>query len=321
MKDRRSLCRTLLFVFALTISFFAGKLSETQNFLVFRPSPEARVENTTDLELITEAYSIIRSNYINFDELDNLQLAHGAIRGMVEALGDTGHSRFLTPEMAAKKQQMLGGEKGPNQGGEASQETETVGPSSGDNVSWEMVEDTNVAYICIRLFKTGTTESLQQVLSEVKEQGGERIVLDLRDNPGGLVREAVGVTSQFLSEGVVVRERNLKGEVSSREVQPGGLATHMPLVVLINHKTISSAEIVAAALQEAGRAVLVGERTFGTGTVLKDFYLADRSALMLGYKAWLTPSGKTIWHEGLSPDIPVQGRAAQLENAVELLRE
>lgn len=320
MEARRSLCRTLLLVFALTISFFAGKLSESSDFLAFQPASAAGHENPTDLELITEAYSIIRSNYINFDELDNLQLAYGAIRGMVDALGDTGHSRFLTPDMVTKKQQMLGQEKDPNQGDEASQDAETIGADE-HNVSWEMVEDTNVAYIRIKVFKDGTTECLQQALSEALELGGARIVLDLRDNPGGLVREAVGVTSQFMAEGVVVRERNLKGEVRMREVEPGGLATGVPLVVLVNRKTISSAEIVAAALQEAGRAVLVGERTFGTGTVLKDFYLADRSVLMLGYKAWLTPSGKTIWHEGLTPDVPVQGKAAQLKHAVQLLCE
>ena len=88
-------------------------------------------------------------------------------------------------------------------------------------------------------------------------------------------------------------------------MRTGGVATKMPLVVLINGGTSSGAEIVAGALQDAGRARLVGEKTFGTGTVLETFPLSDGSALMLAFEEWLTPAGHMIWHQGISPDVAV----------------
>jgi carboxyl-terminal processing protease len=88
-------------------------------------------------------------------------------------------------------------------------------------------------------------------------------------------------------------------------VEPNGVMTDMPMVVLINGGTASAAEIVAGALQDAGRAKLVGEQTFGTGTVLNEFDLSDGSALLLAVEEWLTPEGREIWHQGISPDTVV----------------
>ena len=94
----------------------------------------------------------------------------------------------------------------------------------------------------------------------------------------------------------------LETHIRSVPVQQGGVATEIPMVVLINQGTASAAEIVSGALQDAGRATLVGETTFGTGTVLSTFNLPDSSALLLATQEWLTPKGHSIWHHGITPD-------------------
>ena len=127
-------------------------------------------------------------------------------------------------------------------------------------------------------------------------------MFDLRSNPGGYVGEAVGVASQFLPDGIVYQAMNRSGERNDGEVQPGGLATDIPLVVLTDAVTASSAEIVSGAIQDAGRGRIVGEKTFGTGTVLGRYDLSDGSSLRIGVERWLTRDGRPIWHEGLEPD-------------------
>ncbi|HEX6868978.1 MAG TPA: S41 family peptidase, partial [Candidatus Limnocylindrales bacterium] len=123
--------------------------------------------------------------------------------------------------------------------------------------------------------------------------------------PGGYVNEAVGIASQFLREGVVYVERNAQGEKTPHEVTPDGVAYDLPLAVLVDGDTASSSEILSGALQDAGRATVVGETTYGTGTVLGEFVLSDGSALRIGTVEWLTPSGRRIWHEGIAPDVTV----------------
>jgi carboxyl-terminal processing protease len=119
------------------------------------------------------------------------------------------------------------------------------------------------------------------------------------------VNEAVGVASQFLTSGLVYIERNAADERTEHPVTPNGVATDLPLVVVVDGNTASSAEIVAGALQDPGRAKVVGETTFGTGTVLSEYDLSDGSALRVGTVEWLTPTGRRIWHEGIAPDVPV----------------
>jgi carboxyl-terminal processing protease len=130
-------------------------------------------------------------------------------------------------------------------------------------------------------------------------------VFDLRSNPGGYVGEAVGVASQFLSDGIVYQSIDRSGEREDAEVQPGGLATDIPLVVLTDTVSASSAEIVSGAIQDAERGRIVGETTFGTGTVLGRFDLSDGSSMRIGVERWLTREGRPIWHEGLEPDVAV----------------
>jgi carboxyl-terminal processing protease len=155
-------------------------------------------------------------------------------------------------------------------------------------------------------FSQGAADDLKAALTAIREEGADRIVLDLRGNPGGYVNEADAVASQFLKSGTVFIERAADGHETTHPVAPGGLATDLPLVVLVDAGTASSSEIVSGAIQDAGRAQIIGIKTFGTGTVLGEFPLSDGSALRVGTVEWLTPDGRRIWHEGISPDVVVE---------------
>ena len=135
-------------------------------------------------------------------------------------------------------------------------------------------------------------------------EGGRRLRHRLRPsgNPGGYVDEAVRTASQFLGSGTVYVSIDKTGKREVHDVLPGGLATDLPLVVLVDDQTASSAEIVTGAIQDAGRATVVGTKTYGTGTVVGTYDLSDGSAVMVGIERWLTPKGHAIWREGLTPD-------------------
>jgi carboxyl-terminal processing protease len=168
-----------------------------------------------------------------------------------------------------------------------------------------LVPGSTTALIRLEQFSSGAADAVVEALEDAREAGAERIVLDLRGNPGGYVNEAVGIASQFLADGIVYIERNADGETTEHEASDGGVATDLPLVVLVDGNTASSSEIVSGALQDHGRATIVGETTFGTGTVLGEFELADGSALRVGTVEWLTPDGRRIWHEGIAPDVSI----------------
>jgi carboxyl-terminal processing protease len=169
-------------------------------------------------------------------------------------------------------------------------------------VSWAPVPGTSIAMLRLEQFSSGSAGQLQDALGEIVSTEPSGIVLDLRGNPGGYINEAVAVASQFLAEGVVHLSRDAAGDVTPTAVEPGGIATDVPLVVIVDEGSASSAEIVTGALQDAGRATVVGRRTFGTGTVVSEVPLADGSALRIGVIEWLTPDGRSIWRTGLAPD-------------------
>ena len=169
-------------------------------------------------------------------------------------------------------------------------------------VSWAMVPGTTVADIFLEEFSQGATDQLKQAIDSARQAGAVALILDLRQNPGGLADEAVGVTSQFLKAGAVYQERDRTGKTTTVDVRSGGIAPDTKLAVLVDNGTASSSEIVAGALQDAQRATIVGEGTFGTGTVLQEVDLSDGSALLIGVVEWLTRSGRQIWHVGIPPD-------------------
>jgi carboxyl-terminal processing protease len=173
-------------------------------------------------------------------------------------------------------------------------------------VDWEMLPGSTVALVRLTGFSEGATEELRNALRQARDAGATGIVFDVRNNPGGLLVEAAGVASQFLSEGTVYIRQGADQVRTEVPVEPGGLATDLPMVVLINAGSASSAEILAGAIQDAERGQLVGERTFGTGTLVTTFDLSDGSAVQVGIERWLTPSGRRIFGEGVAPDVAVE---------------
>jgi carboxyl-terminal processing protease len=154
------------------------------------------------------------------------------------------------------------------------------------------------------------------------------LILDLRDNGGGLLDAAVDVSSQFLRDGVVLYEDRRDEPEKFYSVKKGGLALDLPLAVLVNGGTASASEIVAGALHDHERGTLIGERTFGKGSVQFVYDLSDQSSLHVTVARWLTPDRHRIDGQGLAPDIEVvpseedrtSGADPQLEQAISYLQ-
>jgi carboxyl-terminal processing protease len=173
------------------------------------------------------------------------------------------------------------------------------------SVSWRMLPD-QVALVRLNSFAQDSSGQMKAALLGAKDKGARAIILDLRNNPGGLLGEAVSIASQFLPEGTtVLLESNRAGERQPSKTNAGGVALDMPVVVLVNHNSASSSEILAGALQDAGRATLVGEPTYGTGTVLSSYKISGGGRLILGTQQWLTPKGRLIRGQGITPDATV----------------
>ena len=190
--------------------------------------------------------------------------------------------------------------------------------------------DGDIGYVSLTEFSRGAGDKVGKAIQAL-ESGGrlKGLVFDLRNNPGGLLDEAVFVGSQFIADGVITVEREKGGTEQVFEAQPGGTATQVPLVVLINQGSASASEIVAGAIQEYGRGKLVGDQSFGKGTVQIPYSLSDSSELRVTIAEWLTPKGHQINHQGVTPDIAVKrtqedfkaGRDPQLDRAVQYLQE
>jgi carboxyl-terminal processing protease len=169
--------------------------------------------------------------------------------------------------------------------------------------------------VAIHRFGGRSHAQLRAALEEARSKGARALILDVRGDLGGLKEQAVAITSEFLADGVVLVEKDGHGKKKSVPVRAGGCATDLPLCVLIDSRTASSAEIFAGALQDHGRGRLIGTRTFGAGTILQPFELSDGSAILLAVAEWFTPNGRCIWHHGLTPDVEVmlpEGSAAML---------
>jgi carboxyl-terminal processing protease len=170
-------------------------------------------------------------------------------------------------------------------------------------VSWHLLPGTSIAHIAILDFGMRADEELRDALRAALAQGAQGVIIDVRGNPGGIKDQAVAVTSEFLKDGTVFIEQDAQGQRTDIPVTSGGTATEVPMCVLIDEGTGSSAEIFAGAIQDHARGKLVGTRTFGTGTVLQPFPLSDGSAVLLAVREWLTPKGRQIWHVGITPDV------------------
>ena len=138
----------------------------------------------------------------------------------------------------------------------------------------------------MRIFKLpdseGVSDQLKSALNEAKKEGAKSIILDLRDDPGGYLQEAINVASDFIGKGNVLLEQDSSGQCTPQPVNGHPIDTTIPIVVLTNNNTASAAEIVSGALKSNHRAIVMGVKTFGTGTVLDEFDLSDGSAILLG---------------------------------------
>ncbi len=356
----------------MTLSFSLGM--GIDRFTADNADATSTLTEAPEFVVLEQTWDLIQNEYVALDDVEQEALFYGAAAGMVDALGDTGHSTFLNPQEAESFNASSEGEfvgigiqldyetgrpvvAYPLDGSPAIEAgiksgdvivevdgTETEGlsqeqiqslllgeegeqvdltierPTTGETLEFEIVRarialnpvtwsllPNNVALIRISQFSSGVTADLKSAIRAAKREGVESIILDLRDNPGGLVFEAIGVASQFIEEGSPIylyEERDL--DPRPVNTVPGGLATDLPMVALINNGSASAAEITAAALSDNDRAVLVGETTFGTGTVLTPFTLDDGSIVLLGTALWLQPNGDPIWKVGLDPDQEVE---------------
>ncbi|GAB4521757.1 MAG: S41 family peptidase [Anaerolineae bacterium] len=193
-------------------------------------------------------------------------------------------------------------------------------------VEYRMLED-GIAYLKLSEFNSRSPELVRNALRSLMREDPKGLILDLRGNPGGLLDAAIDIASQFVGEGDIVIERFKDGREHRYEARRGGLATEIPLVVLVNDSSASASEIVAGAIQDHGRGVLIGVTTFGKGSVQVPHYLSDGSLLRVTTARWFTPSGRGIDGVGLTPDIEVErtledraaGRDPQLDRAIEYL--
>jgi carboxyl-terminal processing protease len=178
--------------------------------------------------------------------------------------------------------------------------------------SWNLFPVTDVAHLRLASFSEDSATKLNRAISEAREAGAKRFVLDLRDNSGGLIEEAGKVAAQFLPAGSTAYIRkDADGKEEKTIVPKDNEPLDAPLVVLVNEGSASSAEIVAGALKDNGRARVVGEKTFGTGTVLKEYSLEDDSAILLAIAEWLTPNGDSIRGSGIAPDVEAKLEESQ----------
>ncbi len=181
------------------------------------------------------------------------------------------------------------------------------------------LRDDNVGYIQLFGFARGAGDQVRDEVAEMLDEGAEGIVLDLRNNGGGLFSEAVEVASVFIEDGEVVIYREASDEETSYEAE-GDAFEDVPLVVLVNEGTASASEIVAGALQDQERATLIGTTTYGKGSVQEVVRLRDASALKLTTAAYLTPAGRDINGKGIAPDVEVSDVVEQKDRAVEILK-
>ncbi len=193
------------------------------------------------------------------------------------------------------------------------------------SIVWRMLaEEETFGYVQIIRFTSRTPEELRGAIEDLRSQGAAAIVLDLRGNSGGLLQESVQVASEFLDGGVVFYEVRRDSETATNAT-PGGAWTEEPLAVLVDAGTASAAELVAGAIRDRDRGILIGQRTYGKGSVQLIFRLSDGSSVHITSAEWFTPDRTPLDGNGLEPTIAMipdeSGRDVELGEAVRQLRE
>lgn len=368
---------------------------------ILPPPPSSEQQATTPdglqslFQPFWEAWNIVHDDFVD-QPLDDLTLMQGALRGMIDALGDD-HSSYMDPEAYKNANDSLSGSYegigafvdttgdfltiiSPIPGSPADKagvrpgdkiiaidgedmvgidpelvRQRVLGPAGTtviltmdredepdpldfsitrekidvESASGEMLEN-DIGYVQITTFGDKTTRELRDILSELLAQNPKGLVIDLRYNGGGFLQTSVEVASEFIGEGVILYEQYGDGERTTYEALKNGLATEIPIVVLINEGTASASEIVAGAIQDYGRGKLVGVTSFGKGSVQNWVALSnDQGGVRVTIAKWLTPNERTIHKDGLVPDFEIEitnedlqnDLDPQLDKAIEVLLE
>ncbi len=364
------------------------------------PTPLPQTETATPGELQTlfapfwQSWQIVHDQYVD-QPVDDTKLMEGAIRGMLESLGDQ-HTSYMDPDQYLQANMDIEGEyngigawvdstgeyltivspmpdspaeqaglkpgdqiiavDGEDMTGIAGELVirRVLGPAGSTvhltvrregadeplefdvirahitvpSVDGKMLDD-NIGYVHIYTFGANTTAELRSTLEDLLAQNPQGLIIDLRNNGGGFLQTAIEVGSEFIPKGkVILYEQYGDGSRDTHKAIPGGLATEIPLVVLINEGTASASEVVAGAIQDYGRGQLVGVTSFGKGSVQNWIELSDnQGAVRVTIAKWLTPNERAIHKIGLDPDVVVEmtkedyeaERDPQLDKAVEVL--
>jgi carboxyl-terminal processing protease len=385
----------ILLVACIAGGFLAGRLSTALPFSLSSITPNNTSTNNEALfKPFWQAWQIVHDEYL-VQPLDDEKLMQGAIRGMMDSLGDP-HSGYMDPVEYGDATAPLEGYSGigawvntegeyltitePMKGSPA----EAAGIKAGDQIlaidgvdmkgtlaevarqkvlgpvgsnvvltiKREGVEqlfdvtitraqitipsteyrmlDNNIAYVRLNAFSSTTGDELHAAIQELLGQNPKGLILDLRYNSGGYLDAAIQVGSEFLPDGVVAYEEYGNSNRDTFNVTGDGIATQIPMVVLVNEWSASASELVAGALQDRGRAQLVGVTTYGKGTVQNWIALSDNEgAIRVTIARWLTPNGRNVTGTGLTPEVEVKisdadaqsGIDTQLNRAVEILSQ
>ena len=388
---------TFLVVACLAIGFIGGYATHGIAINLSGTSTQVSTSSTSTDELFKpfwDAWQIVHEEYL-VQPVDDEQMMQGAIRGMMDSLGDP-HTGYMNPveysDAAAPLEGYTGIGAWVNTEGEFLTITEPIkgspaeaaGLKPGDQIiaidgedmtgtlaelarqkvlgpagtqvvltiqregveepfdvtitraqitipstEYKMLED-NIAYIRLNSFSDSTGSELHAALTDLLAQNPQGLILDLRNNGGGYLDQAIQVASEFLGDGVVTYEEFGDGTRNTYKASGKGIATDIPMVVLVNQWSASASEVVSAALQDHGRAQLVGVTTFGKGTVQNWIPLVDNEgAIRVTIARWLTPNESNVTDTGLTPDIEVQitdadieaGVDPQLNKAIEILSQ
>ena len=378
---------------------FSGQLPGLSDIFPSSPAVQPDQQATTPSELQTlftpfwEAWNVVHEQFVD-QPIDDQKLMQGAIRGMMDALGDK-QTFYMEPQVYQTETSSLQGQYegigayvdtdgefltivSPIEGSPADQaglkpgdkviaidgqdmkgvapeqaRLKVLGPE-GSKVTLTVTRDgesqplkfvitraqivlhsaegkmldNRIAYVDINTFGERTTQELRNTLDTLIKQHPNGIIIDLRNNPGGYLNTAVEVASEFIDKGVVLYEQYGDGRRDEHKVLGNGRATNIPIVVLINEGSASASEILAGALQDYGRAKLVGVQSYGKGSVQNWVPLSNnQGAARVTIARWLTPKERLIDHIGLTPDVIVNmtvddftaGRDPQLDAAKETL--
>jgi carboxyl-terminal processing protease len=381
----------ILLAGAFAGGILVGQLVPTGNQVPFlsdiipsspRATPEEQTATPAELETLFapfwEAWNIVHERFVD-QPVDDVTLMRGAIRGMMDALGDK-QTFYMDPIVYNTETSSLQGEyegigayvdtdgeyltiispiagspaenaglrpgdkvieiDGQDMTGVTAEQArlKVLGPA-GTTVSLKISRDgepqplefsiirakisiksaegklltNDIAYIDINTFGDKTTSELRNTLDDLLKQDPKGIIIDLRNNPGGYLSTAVDVASEFISDGVVLYEQYGDGRRDVYNANNNGQATDLPIVVLMNEGSASASEILAGALQDYGRAKLVGVQSYGKGSVQVWVPLSnDQGAARVTIAKWLTPKERAVDHVGLIPDVVVECNGCDL---------